>query len=96
MAWGIGALAAAVLGLAVFFGVSAARQARRMPQPRVDAAPAGGKAGEVAKSSEEQRRLRWARSGALLRIVAVLVIVAIALAGIAVLVWGMKQAYMGP
>jgi hypothetical protein len=94
MAWGIGALAAAVLGLAVFFGVSAARQARRLPQPRVEAAPAGDEAGEVAKRAEEQRRLRWSRSGALLRIVAVLVIVAIALAGIAVLVWGMKQAYM--
>jgi hypothetical protein len=95
MGWGIGALAAALVGLAAFVVVVSLRDGRKrraIEAAQVAAAPAG---------APRERRSIYERStprdgSGLWRIAAMCLILAAALAGIALLVWGMRQTYLAP
>ena len=94
MAWGIGALAAALAGLAAFVVVVAARRpegaAPSMP-PKPPPPPRTRPRAQVdLRTVGAARRLRPGR------IAAMCLIMAAALAGIALLVWGMRQTYLAP
>ncbi|MBI5490225.1 MAG: hypothetical protein HY905_23015 [Deltaproteobacteria bacterium] len=95
MAWGIGAFAVALAGLAAYVVGVSLRDARRR-RAVAAAAAADAPAGEPrARKSIYDRAERPDASG-LWRIAVMCLIVAMALAGIAVLVWGMKQTYLAP
>jgi hypothetical protein len=97
MAWGIGSLAFALVALAAFTGVLSVRDVRRrraVERTLREAAVAEGRE-PAPRTSIYDRGSRWGQ-GVLLRMAVVFFIVALALAGIAFLVWGMKQMYMAP
>jgi hypothetical protein len=97
MAWGIGTLSFALVGLAVFAGVLSVRDARRRRAVELAAREVARAEGRepAPRTSIYDRGSRWGQ-GVLLRMAVVFFIVATALAGIAFLVWGMKQMYMAP
>ncbi|MBI5499312.1 MAG: hypothetical protein HY907_03650 [Deltaproteobacteria bacterium] len=95
MAWGIGAFAVALAGLAAYVVTVSLRDARRRRAVAV-AAAAGAPAGESRERGSIYDRVGRPDASGLWRIAVMCLIVALALAGIAVLVWGMKQTYLAP
>ena len=95
MAWGIGAFAAALAGLAAFVVVVSLRDGRR--RRAIDAAEAAAAPADAPRERRSiyERAARRDGSG-LWRIAALCLIMAAALAGIALLVWGMRQTYLAP
>ena len=93
MAWGIGGLALALVALALYVGFLAGQSVRR--QRRL-AAPVPDEAGNGRRVSVYDRAPWWIQHAVLLRMAVVFLMLAAALGGIAMLVWGMKQTYWSP